>query len=250
MARIRTWLHPGLAPPETFAGGAAAVIDLLRATTTIARALHAGAASVVPCATPEDARAARDRDRPRRPLLGGERRGVRIPGFDLSNSPGEYTPARVAGADIYFTTTNGTAAFLHASRATHRYAACLNNLTGVAGVLARCLERGELVHLVCAGTGGEVALEDAACAGAIVETLAARAPGVDLDDAGRLALAAWERARGDLRAFLSQGRGGRNLLALGLGADIDACAEIDAHARVPAWDGNALRALPPGGEFW
>lgn len=96
-------------PPAAVAGGVAVVIDVIRASTTITTAVANGAASVFPVESVERARE-RASSLGQGTLLGGERGGIRIEGFDLGNSPREYTPERVAGHQIVFTTTNGTAA--------------------------------------------------------------------------------------------------------------------------------------------
>src|SRR5689334_1426420 len=88
---VQVHLLPCQAPPGRLAGGLAVVIDVLRATTTIVHALAAGAACVRPCAEVEEARALVGQMRIGRALLGGERGGVAPPGFDLGNSPREYT---------------------------------------------------------------------------------------------------------------------------------------------------------------
>ena len=96
-------------------GFAAVVIDILRASTTIVTALANGAARVIPLTTVEEARARREKEP--ESLLGGERNAVPPPGFDLGNSPREYTPERVNGKTIIITTTNGTRACQSADRA-------------------------------------------------------------------------------------------------------------------------------------
>src|SRR4051794_30793820 len=99
---------------EELAGGAVAVIDLLRATTTICQALASGACEVVPFLEIDETFAAADRVGRESVLLGGERGGTRITGFDLGNSPAEYTPQVVRGRTVFITTTNGTRALYHA----------------------------------------------------------------------------------------------------------------------------------------
>ncbi len=96
-------------PPAVVAGGVAVVIDVIRASTTITTALSHDAEAVYPVETVDEARALSDTFETV-PLLGGERGGVRIDGFNLGNSPREYTPAEVRHRRIVFTTTNGTAA--------------------------------------------------------------------------------------------------------------------------------------------
>ena len=114
--------------------GVAVVIDVLRATSVITQALHAGAAEVVVCGEIEDAfERARRGDPP--PLLCGERACKPIEGFDLGNSPSEYTDARVGGKTLVMTTTNGTRAVLAASGFERIYAACFNNLSAIVALL-------------------------------------------------------------------------------------------------------------------
>ena len=88
---VQVHLLPDLVPPGALEGATAVVIDVLRATTTMITALAAGCADVRPCATVEEARGLAGRLGAGRALLGGERQNVRIEGFDLGNSPLEYT---------------------------------------------------------------------------------------------------------------------------------------------------------------
>ena len=106
-----------LVEPAELAGATAVVIDVLRAGTTIVYALAAGAEQVVPCLEVADARAMVEQFPAGTALLGGERQGLPIEGFDLGNSPDEYEPARVAGKTIVLTTTNGTRAMASAREA-------------------------------------------------------------------------------------------------------------------------------------
>src|SRR5947199_9745820 len=105
---VQVHLLPCHAPPGRLAGGIAVVIDVLRATTTIVHALAAGCTAVRPCATVEEARELAGQMRVGRVLLGGERGGVPLPGFDLGNSPREYTAKLCRGTTLVMTTTNGT----------------------------------------------------------------------------------------------------------------------------------------------
>jgi len=140
----------------------------LRASTTIVTALANGAACVIPCADVDTARQLAARQTPGTTLLGGERRGVKIEGFDLDNSPASYSRDRVAGKMIIFTTTNGTAALLHARGAARVLIGSLVNRQAVVQVL--CADR-RAVHLICAGTDGRTTSEDLLGASAIVAEL-------------------------------------------------------------------------------
>lgn len=235
---------PAAVPPEALRGGAVIVVDALRASVTIASALAAGAASVRVCLTVEEA--LREADEARRrgdaPVLGGERGGVRIDGFDLDNSPAAYTPATVGGRRLVFTTTNGTAALLHAAAAG---LVAVGSLVNVGAVCRAVRESALPVHVLCAGTGGGLSLDDCLAAGAIVGRLVDDGFEPAGDDTARLCLAAWRGTGGDadgvLRAMLDS-RGGRNLQGLGLGADVGFCSRVDSLPVVPIFD-PATRSL-------
>jgi 2-phosphosulfolactate phosphatase len=241
---ILVHLLPAHFEPSDLRGGVAVVMDVLRATSTIIQALAAGAESVVPCGEIDEARKLADRSPPGTVLLGGERGGLKIPGFDFGNSPGEYTRDAVTGKTLIFTTTNGTRALLRAREARRVLIGALSNLGAVAELLAA--ETGP-VHLVCAGTGGHVTLEDILCAGAIAHWFNLAASDADSgDDATQLALTLftssgqdYDRAHEDrVLATLRQSRGGRNLIDCGLENDIAACAEQDKFDIVPELSRN------------
>jgi 2-phosphosulfolactate phosphatase len=227
-------------PPGAVAGGIAVVIDVLRASTTIITALANGAARVRPVADVAEARtlaAALGPDT----LLGGERGGVRIDGFDLGNSPAEYARDRVAGRSIVITTTNGTAALAACRGAREILVGALVNRSAVAAAVRRLATAAGVadVHLVCAGTDGEVTAEDVLAAGAILDAALRDDPAADTDGPARAALDAFRRAvqtadpRAALVAEFRRAPGGANLVALGMEADLPACAALDAIAVVP-----------------
>jgi 2-phosphosulfolactate phosphatase len=227
-------LTPGAVRAEELAGSVVVVIDALRATSTIAAALAAGAERIVPALTVEEARA-RAADIPGA-LLGGERGGVRPEGFVLGNSPASYTAEIVAGRTVVFTTTNGTAALLHAGRARRVLVGSLVNLTSVCDAVAQ--EPGT-VHIVCAGTRDAASLDDCVPAGAMVARLRS-VRGLVAEDSGLLCLHAWEHAvrAGALgiEAAMRAGRGGRNLARIGLHADIAWCSRVDGCPVLGAFD--------------
>src|SRR5690606_7749604 len=127
--------------------------DVLRATTTIVEALAAGAASVAPCLTIDDARQRRAELDGGEAILGGERGGRPIEGFDLGNSPAEYTAQRVSGRSVVLTTTNSTKALLHCRAASEILVAGFVNLSVVVERL-RDVSRTLAINIVCAGTDG------------------------------------------------------------------------------------------------
>ncbi len=236
---------PVLLDAESLVGCRAVVVDVLRATTTVVQALSAGARAVVPCLTIEDARRRAAEFPPGEVLLGGERGGLRIKGFDLGNSPAEYTVAGVGGKTIVLTTTNGTKALARSELAAEVLLGAFVNLSALCSYLSRVDSRRRPdVVIVCAGTEGHVTRDDVLLAGAIAERLAAEASW-ELDDTAAIARDAWhavaagrtdEELVAQLSTALLASRGGRNLHRIGMRDDIELAARIDCHSIVPRWD--------------
>lgn len=259
---LYVWPLPSLCDVDRLEGGVAVIIDILRASTTIVAALGNGAARVIPCGTVAEAEDVRLRLTPETILLGGERGGIRIRGFDLGNSPSDYTADVVRNRTIAFTTTNGTRALLHCRSARHVIVGAFLNISAVVRFL---VEQALPVHLVCAGTDGGITGEDVLFAGAVADRLLRTGPGrVDLDfgagepdqaqqvwepdDASRIAVSFWTQQvtsgssaipdGASLRALqlaVRNTRGGRNLAQLGLEQDIADCCRPDVTDLVPGF---------------
>jgi 2-phosphosulfolactate phosphatase len=209
--------------PEQVRERAVVVFDVLRATTTIATALSAGAAEVRVFDSIESASVAANRPEATGRLLCGEQKCVAPPGFDLGNSPREFVAGRVAGKTIYLSTTNGTRAIVAGRGAARLFAAALVNAGATAKALARI---GCDVTLLCAGTHGEFAPEDEIGAGAVAQRLLARAQ-YDVSASTRQAIRAFQDSERNLSQVLRQTQGGKNIVAAGLEPDIDFAARID-----------------------
>src|SRR5512132_4601215 len=159
--------HVAFTPDEVLEAPVAVVVDVLRATSTIAQALASGYRRVYCCREVEDALALREQLG--EGLLGGERNAVRIEGFDMGASPREVLEPR--GETLIYSTTNGTRAVLAAASACHQVLlGSLLNLDAVAKVVK------DDCTIVCAGFQGRFALDDAYCAGRIVQLLSADVP--------------------------------------------------------------------------
>lgn len=213
------------------------VIDVLRASTTIVTALDHGAAAVWAVGEPADARRLATKLGRSRCLLGGERDAVRIRGFDLGNSPLEYTPAVVGGKHVVITTTNGTRALIAGQRGAHTL--CVGAFANHGAVLLRIREAlrvGRDVAIICSGSDGRFSLEDATCAGHFVRG-AQRIRGAGgtpaINDAARTAAALAERyPLGTARLFRDADHG-RTLRNAGFARDLVACREVDRYHIVP-----------------
>lgn len=210
-------------PDESGAAPTGLVIDVIRATSTICQALAGGYERVFCAPEVEEARALR------RALgegvLGGERHAVPIPGFDLGNSPREYTEA--LGRTLILSTTNGTRAVVAAAQRCERvFVASLLNLAAVADA-ARAA--GDDVVVVCAGVQGTMNHDDTFVAGRIVELLGWER--TDAADAAARLVGTW----GDAEEAFRASKSGRNLLenAPHLADDIPFCAQESVLDVVP-----------------
>ena len=251
MSTLHVHFLPSQVAETRLAGSAVIVIDVLRASSTICKALASGAACVSPFLEVEETLQAAERFPRSEIVLGGERQGRIIEGFDLGNSPLEYVPAAVAGRRVLFTTTNGTRSLHHARHAKRTLIGCALNRQAV----VESLLNEPRVDVLCAGTDGEITGEDILAAGAIVYSLVeADRPATmstvlhyRIDDSAHAALGQWhelmdaaEKSGASLAAQLAvQMRdtpGGRNLLAIGQDADIAACAQLDSLNIVPELD--------------
>ncbi len=238
MAPVSVQLLPQLAGSRAPDGSVAVIIDVLRASSTIVTALANGARAVVPFESVEEARQWKSAQPPEAvPLLGGERRGQLIDGFDLDNSPRAYTHERVAGRTIGFTTTNGTRALNHCLAASEIVIGCFLNRSAV---VDRLQNESRPVLLVCAGTDGELTAEDILFAGVLANTLL---PHEEVADIGtELAMrftTVHGRTADSILQTLRDSRGGRNLRALGLDADIEFASRCDVYDLVPRYDAES-----------
>jgi 2-phosphosulfolactate phosphatase len=222
------------------------VFDVLRTTSTFVTALHNGAKEIFPTF----AESLVERFKETRPevLLGGEHDGVKIRAFgrdyDFGNSPREYTPIKVKDKTIVSVTPNGTSALLECSNAKMVLAGSFLNLTATAKFVAQ--QNSENVLLICAGTGRNLALEDALAAGALCKILSQAKAQVFLSDAAQMALAAYRYAERDLYETVCKSDQARQLLAVPeLREDVTFCLQRDVFnlvaelKDVPSW-GPAL----------
>ena len=240
MSKIDVVLLPSLLAEGQLVGRCVVVFDVLRATTTMAAALSVGVGEIRlfgDLASAKSAAAAYDGPR----LLVGEERCLPPPGFDMGNSPGAFTASH-AGRTLFMCTTNGTRALLAGTQAAAVYAAALVNAAAAARAMAAT---GCDITLLCAGTNGQPALEDLLGAGAVIDRLLATGRMELESDVARMALAAWRGSRDDLPAVLRRTRGGRNIIAAGLEADLDFAARVDAIDVVGRLIAGASPAIVP-----
>lgn len=202
------------------------VIDTLRATTTAITYLERGADALLFTKTPEEALAMRGED----VILGGERGGLALAGFDLGNSPAEAITHNFSGKTVVMNTTNGTrAAHIASATGKHIFLAALTNAHAVAR-RAKALATEEIA-LVCAGTDERISLEDVYTAGVIAEYLLALGD-FTLDDGARIALTVRRNMGNPLEAIGGSSHGS-HLGSIGLGDDVIYAAELSTSTVVP-----------------
>jgi 2-phosphosulfolactate phosphatase len=205
-------------PAEQLRDSTAVVIDVIRATSTIAMALAQGAAGVRPVAAVDDAFVLKARNS--EAILAGERGGQALPGFDLGNSPEDFTRKRINKREVILTTTNGTQALVACVGARQVMTASLLNLDAVA---ARLREIGGPWIVVCAGCNGHFGVDDAIVAGALAEAL----------DQDHAFVHLYRSVKKDLTEALRGSEAGRELAKVGLEKDVPFCARISRLSVVP-----------------
>lgn len=211
--------------PDLLQGRIAVVIDVLRATSVIVTALANGANWVKPVTAIEDALALKADD----VLVAGERDAERIPGFDLGNSPLEFTPQRVNGKGLVLSTTNGTMALAGCKNAHEVLVGSFLNHRAVSDYL---LAQDKPVELVCAGTNNEFSLDDFLCAGLISASLidSGNYNGGDLVN---LCISTWKSSKNDLHKALAACKHYNTLKSKESMRDLDYCLRPGTHHIIP-----------------
>lgn len=220
MLPVRVVMLPSLLREEDVVGRSVVVFDVLRATTTIANAIHAGVKEIRIYGALDEAKTAAGAFAGDR-LLAGEHECLPPDGFDLGNSPADFTTDRCADRTMFLSTTNGTKALVAARNADQLFTGSLVN----ARATAQALKDAKLpVTLLCAGTRGEFAMEDLLGAGCVIDRL---------DDCfcegdpAHLAYLVYRTLQVDVADYLKLSTGGKNIARAKLMPDIDFAARVD-----------------------
>lgn len=247
--KVDVFLSPGEVNPGSILGRVVAVIDVLRASTSIATALSNGARTIMPVES-TDVALIRMKDFERDDvILAGETKMLPIPGFDVGNSPREFTPQVVNDRTILMTTTNGTRALMNLSGARDVLVASYVNHAAVSAMLRTAARANENISIVCAGHEGHFSLEDAACAGRYVRSISQKTrSAVELNDAA-CACELIDRKYGDnIAKIFRDSVHGKALAEAGFGEDLLACAAVDSHPVVPIYQDRQITRLGPNRE--
>ena len=241
--RVDVFNTPQEVTPAEVGNRAVAVIDVLRASTSIATALANGARAVVPFASSEEVVSRATSLGKGAAKLAGERRMLAIPGFDFGNSPLEFTPDAVDGQAILMSTTNGTAAILAVQGARDVIIASYVNFSAVLSMLRAALRGDTDVAIVCAGQDRGFALEDAACAGLFVRHLTGAQASVDINDAAQAAMLIDRKFGRTLKKLVNTSAHGAALADAGFGDDLAACIKVDSVPVVPIFQDRQITRL-------
>jgi 2-phosphosulfolactate phosphatase len=214
-------VHVAFTPAEEVSAPLGIVVDVLRATSTITQALAHGYGRVLCTEEVEHARELAAGIPGAK--LAGERKTVRIDGFDFGNSPSEFV-AQSPADTLVMTTTNGTKLLLAAAARCERV--LVGSLLNLSAVAAAARSADEVV-VMCAGVLGELTIDDAYCAGRIAEAV-----GGDRHDSATVAIRL-AHTFDDALAGLSASQSARNLHRTGLQADIGDCARESVLEVVP-----------------
>ncbi|HAN86886.1 MAG TPA: 2-phosphosulfolactate phosphatase [Firmicutes bacterium] len=244
--RIDVSLVPGEILAKDASRSVVVVIDVLRATSTIVTALASGCEEVIPAESIEEAIALANGYKRSDYVLGGERRGVPVEGFDLGNSPQEYDGPRVAGKKIIIATTNGTNAITEYGVARDIFVACFLNADAVMEA-CRAYKDSDFV-LVCSGQDGRFCMEDTLCAG-LLATRLAEETGAEMSDAARAASLLYQQRKESIEDELLRCDHGAYLVGIGYEQDVRYCSRQSVLSVVPkVYDRRVIRKAHGGKE--
>lgn len=217
------------------------VIDVLRATTTICHALAAGCLSLIPVSDLGEATGFVESLGRDNCLLGGEKNGQKIAGFDFGNSPAEYTAAKVRHHNVVFLTTNGSRIISRFRPASRVLIVSFANMSRVVEFLVK---QGGQVAICCSGNKDQFCLEDSVCAGMLVSRLVERHPEARLNDAARVGQVLAAQYADNLVGCFLEASHGRHLQSIGFESDLALCANIDSLDVLPFYINERITLSP------
>ena len=231
MNNLETLFIPEEIKNTELAGKLVVIIDVLRASSTIITALANGCRGFIPILSPDQAKKKAQQFEKERVLLGGEREGIKIEGFDLGNSPREYKRETVKDKIIIFSTTNGVKTLEMVKGA---YRIIIGSFLNLQAVCNYCINYKGDILLICAGKESRFSLEDTACAGILIDSLKNVLSDTGQEsDANLTAQLLYEKFGNNILEILRKSQHGRYLESIGLGEDLKFCSQLDFFHIVP-----------------
>lgn len=225
---------------EELRGKSAVIIDILRASSSIVTAINSGAKKIIPVEDMSDAmKIARTMDQ-NDYLLCGEKNGVKIEGYQLGNSPFEYTKEAVANKTLILNTTNGTKAIKKAALANRIYIGSFLNQQSILNALA---EHDDEVVLICSGWRGRLALEDTMFAGSLIHKLCDGKLPEATKDGAKVAFGLYEKFGAKLEDTIKKSDHAHRLKKLVSEDDVSFCCKIDEFDVLPGMKDGIITNL-------
>ena len=236
--KIDLFLSPSEIQLDKIKDRLAIIIDVLRASTSMITALSNGCQGIISVADIDQAKQLAQKFPLESVLLGGERNEKLIPGFDLSNSPFEYTSKRVNDKRIIFTSSNGSKLFNYVQEAKKTVVAGFVNVTIMSQFI---IENNLDVAILCAGKNGQFGLEDAVCGGMIIDKL--KNNNLALNDGAVATHIMYQFYADDIVQMLHQTSHGTRLIEIGREEDLVLCGQIDSIEMIPILYKNEIVLL-------
>ncbi|MBV6479929.1 MAG: putative 2-phosphosulfolactate phosphatase [Ignavibacteria bacterium] len=219
------------------------ILDVLRATTTISTALAHGAKEIIP--TESITTAVRVAKGSKNSLLCGERNGKIVDGFNLGNSPFEYTTDAVKDKSLIFSTTNGTSAIIKSKFAKNCLLCSFINISAIVDFVNSVNED---FTIICSGKLNDFCLEDAVCAGLLLTKLSA-GRSINMKDSeiaalnlcNDLAMLLNVPSQDKILKMFQLSEHGKYLASIGFGKDLEFCSKIDSYPCIPLYKNGVIK---------
>ena len=232
--KINVLFSPNNVDELYFSKKTSIVIDVLRATTVIVTALEKGAREVIPVSSVDFAMKISGNAFGGQTLLGGERNTNKIKGFNLGNSPYEYTNEVVAGKSIILYTTNGSKAIVKAKFSENLFISSFRNLKAIAAHVAKLKND---IEILCAGANGMFCIEDTVCAGRLINEICA----AELTDAAKASVVLNNSSGDDILEMLKNAEHGIKLINNGYKEDLKYCASLSVSDIIPYYNSGVVK---------
>ena len=242
--RLDVFFTPNQVKPVETAGRLVVIVDVLRASTTVATALGNGAKTVIPVEGADEVIFRSKEFARSQILLAGEQKMYPIAGFDIGNSPQAFTPAVVEGKTILITTTNGTRTLLGVQNARDIVIASYVNFSAVLALMKVAASSNTDIAIICAGEEGVFTLEDSACAGRYVRAIPKRAD-IKTNDAAAASVVIEKKYGDNIAKVFKESSHGQALESAGFGDDLAAAAQVDSYPVVPIYQDRQITKLGP-----